>query len=144
VCIYCIDNNASANGKFKGRFIGGEKWKNPRLEISRIIASPLPVTKNASSGLLSLPLTHNPNSFTKFPCLAIKIYTYQNKALALIDNSASANGKFKGRFIGGEKWKNPRLEISRIKGNVLALVGDWNWLHYIARSFSHRLPSASN
>jgi hypothetical protein len=32
-------------------------------------------------------------------------------------------GKFKGRFIGGEKWKNPRLEISRIKGNVLALVG---------------------
>jgi hypothetical protein len=32
---------------------------------------------------------------------AIKIYTYQNKALALIDNSASANGKFKGRFIGG-------------------------------------------
>ncbi|VVH63436.1 Putative insecticidal toxin complex, partial [uncultured Gammaproteobacteria bacterium] len=54
---------------------------------------------------------------------AIKIYTYQNKALALIDNSASANGKFKGRFIGGEKWKNPRLEISRIKGNVLALVG---------------------
>jgi hypothetical protein len=24
---------------------------------------------------------------------------------------------------GGEKWKNPRLEISRIKGNVLALVG---------------------
>jgi hypothetical protein len=47
---------------------------------------------------------------------AIKIYSYQNKALALIDNSASANGKFKGRFIGGEKWKNPRLEISRIKG----------------------------
>jgi hypothetical protein len=44
-------------------------------------------------------------------------------ASALIDNSASANGKFKGRFIGGEKWKNPRLEISRIKGNVLALVG---------------------
>jgi hypothetical protein len=32
-------------------------------------------------------------------------------------------GKFKGRFIGGEKWKNPRLEISRITGNVLALVG---------------------
>jgi hypothetical protein len=27
------------------------------------------------------------------------------------------------RFIGGEKWKNPRLEISRITGNVLALVG---------------------
>ena len=54
---------------------------------------------------------------------ATKIYTYQKKALALIDNSASENGKFKGRFIGGEKWKNPRLEISRIKGNVLALVG---------------------
>jgi hypothetical protein len=30
------------------------------------------------------------------------VYSYQNKALALIDNSASANGKFKGRFIGGE------------------------------------------
>jgi hypothetical protein len=31
---------------------------------------------------------------------ATKIYTYQKKALALIDNSASENGKFKGRFIG--------------------------------------------
>jgi hypothetical protein len=54
---------------------------------------------------------------------ATRIYIYQMQALALIDNSAPENGKFKGRFIGGEKWKNPRLEISRITGNVLALVG---------------------
>jgi hypothetical protein len=34
--------------------------------------------------------------------------------LAFIDS------KFKGIYIGGKGWKNPRLEISRIKGNILA------------------------
>jgi hypothetical protein len=30
-----------------------------------LIASPLPITKNAFSGLLSLPLIHNPNSVSE-------------------------------------------------------------------------------
>ena len=68
--------------------------------------------------IINIMRIHNINRFN-----ATEIYTYERQARALIDNNASANGKFKGRFIGGEKWKNPRLEISRITGNVLALVG---------------------
>jgi hypothetical protein len=44
-------------------------------------------------------------------------YSYKIAALAFIGS------KFKGIYIGGEGWKNPRLEISRIKGNILARVG---------------------
>ena len=44
-------------------------------------------------------------------------YSYKMAVLAFIDS------KFKGIYIGGEGWKNPRLEISRIKGNILARVG---------------------
>ncbi|VVH66147.1 hypothetical protein BSPLISOX_1203, partial [uncultured Gammaproteobacteria bacterium] len=68
--------------------------------------------------IMNIMRIHNIDRFN-----ATEIYTYERQARALIDNNASANGKFKGRFIGGEKWKNPRLEISRITGNVLALVG---------------------
>ncbi|CAC9638228.1 hypothetical protein [uncultured Gammaproteobacteria bacterium] len=39
---------------------------SPNLSL---IASPLPITKNAFSGLLSLPLTHNPNSVSELPYL---------------------------------------------------------------------------
>jgi hypothetical protein len=60
---------AFIGSKFKGVYIGGEKWKNPRLEVLSLIASPLPKTKNAFSGLLSLPLTHNPNPGSKLFCL---------------------------------------------------------------------------
>jgi hypothetical protein len=45
---------------------------------------------------------------------ATAIYNYKREALAFIGS------KFEGVYIGGEGWKNPRLEISRIKGNILA------------------------
>jgi hypothetical protein len=48
---------------------------------------------------------------------ATVIYSYKIAALAFIGS------KFKGIYIGGGGWKNPRLEVSRIKGNILARVG---------------------
>jgi hypothetical protein len=39
---------------------------------------------------------------------ATAIYNYKREALAFIGS------KFEGVYIGGEGWKNPRLEISRI------------------------------
>jgi hypothetical protein len=41
---------------------------------------------------------------------ATAIYNYKREALAFIGS------KFKGVYIGGEKWKNSRLEDSRMKG----------------------------
>jgi hypothetical protein len=55
--------------KFKGVFIGGENWKNPRLEVSRIKGGILAIVGACHFGLLSLPLTHNPNSVSELPCL---------------------------------------------------------------------------
>jgi hypothetical protein len=40
----------------------------------------------------------------------------------VLNKMLPANGKFKGRFIGGEKWKNPRLESSRITGNLSLFI----------------------
>jgi RHS repeat-associated protein len=57
---------------------------------------------------------------------ATAIYNYKREALAFIGS------KFEGVYIGGEGWKNPRLEISRIKGNILARVGVTHLLTSVA------------
>jgi hypothetical protein len=54
---------------------------------------------------------------------AMVLSSYTLKTRALIGEGPLIDKKFKGIFIGGENWKNPRLEVSRIKGGMLAIVG---------------------
>ncbi|CAC9533662.1 Putative insecticidal toxin complex [uncultured Gammaproteobacteria bacterium] len=54
---------------------------------------------------------------------AMTLSSYTLKMRALIGEGPLIDKKFKGIFIGGENWKNPRLEVSRIKGGMLAIVG---------------------
>jgi hypothetical protein len=52
---------------------------------------------------------------------AMVLSSYTLKMRALIGEGPLIDKKFKGVFIGGENWKNPRLEVSRIKGGILAI-----------------------
>ena len=83
-------------------------------------------TSVQTPSMLQTSVNHTMRKHNVNETQATAIYNYKREALAFIGS------KFKGVYIGGEKWKNPRLEVSRMKGNILARVGAAHLLTIVA------------